>query len=108
MGGEYTPTGETPSTMQTTNMTPPEVGTHVFGSDGDEIGKIADVGPGYFHIRKGTFSKTDIYLPLDAITGTALGGEGVMIEQTKDEIDNGDFSQPPAVDAGGDDAIVRP
>jgi uncharacterized protein YrrD len=90
--------------MQTTNMTPPEVGTHVFGSDGEEIGKISDVGPGYFQIRKGTFFHTDIYLPLEAITGTALGGDGVMIQMTKDEIDEGDYSQPPVVDAASDEA----
>jgi hypothetical protein len=85
--------------MQTTNMTPPEVGTHVFGSDGEEIGKITDVGPGYFQIRKGTFFHTDIYLPLEAIVGTALGGDGVTIQMTKDEVDGGDFSQPPVTDA---------
>jgi hypothetical protein len=94
--------------MQTTNMTPPEVGTHVFASDGDEIGKITDVGPGYFQIRKGTFFHTDIYLPLDAITGTALGGEGVMLQMTKDEVDNGDFSQPPVEGAAGADTVDRP
>jgi hypothetical protein len=89
--------------MQTTNMTPPNVGTHVFGSDGEEIGKITDVGPGYFQIRKGTFRHTDIYLPVGAITGTALGGDGVTIEHTKDEIDSGDFSQPPVVEPGNDE-----
>jgi hypothetical protein len=86
--------------MQTTNMTPPEIGTHVFGSDGEEIGKISDVGAGYFQIKKGTFRTTEFYLPLTAITGTALGGDGVTIEQTKDEVDNGDFSQPPSLGAG--------
>jgi hypothetical protein len=90
--------------MRTTNMTPPEVGTHVFGSDGEEIGKITDVGPGFFQIRKGTFFHTDIYLPLEAITGTALGGEGVTIQMTKDEVDEGDYSQPPVGDTAGDEA----
>ena len=86
--------------MQTTNVTPPNVGTHVFGSDGEEIGTISDAQPGYFMIKKGTFRKSEIYVPLTAITGTALGGDGVTIEQTKDEVDNGDFSHPPAADAG--------
>lgn len=90
--------------MQTTNMTPPEIGTHVFGSDGDEIGKITNVGPGYFQIKKGTFFHTEIYLPVDAITGTALGGDGVMISLTKDEVDEGDFSQPPVQDAADTEA----
>jgi Uncharacterized protein conserved in bacteria (DUF2171) len=93
--------------MQTTNVPPPEVGTHVFGSDGEEIGKIADVGPDYFQIRKGTIRHTDLYFPLDAITGTALGGDGVMINLTKDEVDNGDWSQPPVSEPAPDET-TRP
>jgi hypothetical protein len=83
--------------MQTPNVTPPEVGTLVFGSDGEEIGEIKDVGPGYVHIKKGLLFRTDVYIPLTAITGTALGGDGVTINLTKDEIENGDWSAPPAV-----------
>ena len=82
--------------MQTTNITPPEVGTHVFGSDGEEIGKITDVQPSYFQIKRGTFRHTEVYLPLTAITGTALGGDGVTIEMTRDEVESGEFSEPPA------------
>jgi hypothetical protein len=93
--------------MQTSNITPPGVGTHVFASDGEEIGKITDVGPGYFQIRKGTFRHTDVYLPITAIIGTALGGDGVTIELTKDEVDNGDWSQPPASEARSDET-TRP
>ena len=93
---------DTVTPTQTTGITPPETGTHVFASDGEEIGKIADSGPGYFQIKKGTFRHTEIYLPLEAITGTALGGDGVMINLTKDEIDNGDWSQPPAGQTGAD------
>ena len=84
--------------MQTTNLTPPEIGTHVFGSDGEEIGTIHDVQPGYFVVKMGTFRRHDVYFPLTSITGTALGGDGVTIEQTKDEVVNGDFAQPPAVE----------
>jgi PRC-barrel domain len=81
--------------MQTTNMTPPEVGTLVFGSDGEDIGEITDVQPGYFQVKKGLIFRKEVYLPLTAITGTALGGDGVTINLTKDEIDNGDWSEPP-------------
>jgi uncharacterized protein YrrD len=95
--------------MQTTNLTPPEVGTHVFGSDGEEIGTISDVGPGYFHIKKGFFHKEEVYLPLDSITGTALGGDGVMINLTKEDIQSGDWSQPPATsEVADDDVTTRP
>jgi PRC-barrel domain len=92
--------------MPTTNITPPELGTHVFASDGEEIGKISDVQPGYFQIKKGTFRHTEVYLPLTAITGTALGGDGVMVEMTKDEVESGDWSQPPATDTGSDETAL--
>jgi len=88
--------------MQTSNVTPPQIGTMVFGSDGEEIGPVKDVGPDFIHIKKGLLFRTDVFLPLTAITGTALGGDGVTINLTKDEIDNGDWSSPPATAAEAD------
>ena len=90
--------------MQTTNMTPPEVGTLVFGSDGEEIGEITDVQAGYFQVKKGFIFRKDVYLPLTSITGTALGGDGVMIDVTKEEIENGDWSTPPVTPEGSNDS----
>jgi hypothetical protein len=89
--------------METTNITPPEVGTLVFGSDGEEIGEITDVGPGYFQVKKGLIFRKDVYLPLTSITGAALGGDGVTINLTKEEIENGDWSEPPVMSEAGDD-----
>ena len=95
--------------METTNITPPQVGTLVFGSDGEEIGEVTDVGPGYFQVKKGLIFRKDVFLPLTSITGTALGGDGVTINLTKDEVENGDWSQRPvAEETGGDDTVSRP
>jgi hypothetical protein len=95
--------------METTNITPPQVGTLVFGSDGEEIGEITDAGPGYFQVKKGLIFRKDVFLPLTAITGTALGGDGVTINLTKDEVENGDWSERPVVEEpGGDDMVSRP
>jgi Uncharacterized protein conserved in bacteria (DUF2171) len=84
--------------MQTTNITPPEVGTLVFGSDGEEIGEVTEVQPGYMKLKKGILFRKELYIPLTAITGTALGGDGVTINLTKEEIENGDWSSPPVTD----------
>ena len=81
--------------MQTTNITPPDVGTLVFGSDGEEIGEVTEVQPGYMKLKKGILFRKEVYIPLTAITGTALGGDGVTINLTKEEIENGDWSSPP-------------
>jgi hypothetical protein len=80
--------------MQTTNITPPEVGTLVFGSDGEEIGEVTELPPGYMKLKKGILFRKEVYIPLTAITGTALGGDGVTINLTKEEIENGDWSSP--------------
>jgi hypothetical protein len=82
--------------MQSTNVTPPEVGTLVFGSDGEEIGEVTETHPSYMKLKKGMLFRKEVYLPLTAITGTALGGDGVTINLTKEEIDEGDWSSPPA------------
>ena len=81
--------------MQTTNITPPEVGTLVFGSDGEEIGEVTELPPGYMKLKKGILFRKEVYIPLTAITGTALGGDGVTINLTKEEIENGDWSSLP-------------
>ena len=86
--------------MQTTNVTPPETGTLVFSADGEEIGEITRVEPDYFQIKKGMIFRKEVYLPLSSIVGTALGGDGVQVNVTKDEIEDGDWSQPPSADAG--------
>jgi hypothetical protein len=91
--------------MQTTNITPPEVGTLVFGSDGEDIGEVTEVGPGYMKLKKGLIFRKEVYIPLTAITGTALGGDGVTINLTKDEVESGDFSSPPVT---GDEAEQTP
>jgi hypothetical protein len=95
--------------METTNITPPEVGTLVFGSDGEEIGEISGSGPGYFHVKKGLLFRKEVFIPLTAITGTALGGDGVTIHLTKEEVESGDYSQPPVVsDTSEDTAADQP
>jgi hypothetical protein len=83
--------------MQATNITPPEVGTLVFGSDGEDIGEVTEAHPGYMKLKKGILFRKEVYIPLTAITGTALGGDGVTINLTKEEIENGDWSSPPGM-----------
>ena len=81
--------------MQSTNVTPPETGTLVFSSDGEEIGEITAVEEGYFQIKKGIIIRKGLYVPLSAIVGTALGGEGVQLNISKAELESGDYSEPP-------------
>ena len=42
-------------------------GDEVFGSDGDKVGTVAEVYPGYIVVEKGFFFPTDYYIPMSAI-----------------------------------------
>src|SRR5918994_6910819 len=42
-------------------------GAEVFGADGEKLGTVAAVYPGYIVVEKGFFFPTDYYIPVDAI-----------------------------------------
>jgi uncharacterized protein (TIGR02271 family) len=42
-------------------------GAEVFGSDGDKVGTVAAVYPGYIVVGKGLFFPTDYYIPMSAV-----------------------------------------
>src|SRR5215208_20492 len=43
------------------------VGAEVFGTDGDKVGTVSEVYPGYIIVEKGFFFPTDYYIPLSAV-----------------------------------------
>src|SRR5829696_4197093 len=43
------------------------IGAEVFGADGDKVGTVSEVYPGYIIVEKGFFFPTDYYIPLSAI-----------------------------------------
>lgn len=80
-----------------TMHTPLEVGTTVFGSDGEKIGDVAEVQRDYFLIEKGFIFTKDIYIPMTSVVGPSEDGDGVMLDLSKDAIEHGDWSQPPVL-----------
>jgi len=52
----------------TNNMTQVQVGSDVYGSDGDKVGSVAEVQPTYLVVEKGFFFPTDYYIPVSAIS----------------------------------------
>ena len=81
--------------MQTTTQIPIELGTNVYGSDGEKIGSVAETQNQYFVIEKGFIFTTDIYIPMSAVVGR--DEDGIRLSMTKDEIDHGDWSSPPVL-----------
>lgn len=50
-----------------------EPGSSVYGSDGEKLGSIVEIGPNYVVVEKGLFFPTDYFVPNDAIASTEAG-----------------------------------
>jgi hypothetical protein len=68
-------------------------GMHVYGSDGEELGNVAEVYPmtstNCFKVDQGGFlgiAVKELYVPLDAVQ-TADPASGVILSCTKEEAD---------------------
>ncbi len=88
-----------------TNAYQIQTGWDVYGSDNEKIGDVAGVADEYFIIEKGFIFTTDLYVPMSAIT--SVQDEQVRLAFTKDEVEDQDWSEPPAagyadVDDGAD------
>jgi len=58
-------------------------GAEVFGADGEKVGSIAEVYPGYIVVEKGFFFPTDYYIPRTSIAQT-LDGQ-IYLNVSKDQ-----------------------
>jgi uncharacterized protein (TIGR02271 family) len=57
-------------------------GADVFGSDGEKVGTVAAVYPGYIVVEKGFFFPTDYYIPMSAIA--SYDADRVYLSVSKD------------------------
>jgi Uncharacterized protein conserved in bacteria (DUF2171) len=95
--------------MQSTTLrTPIDLGTTVYGSDGQKIGDVAEIQPNWFVIEKGFIFTKDLYIPMSTIEGEHEGG--IRLNMTKADVENTDWSSPPVMqgdDAPGPDAYPQ-
>ena len=82
-----------------------ELGTPVYGSDGQKIGDVAEIQPHWFVIEKGFIFTKDLYIPMSTIEGEHENG--VRLNMSKHEVENTDWSNPPAVNRGDHDGPVN-
>ena len=75
-----------------------QVGWDVYGSDGEKIGDVGDVGANYLMVTKGFLFTKDIYIPTSAIT--SIDQDRVYINVAKGQIDGMGWDQAPAGDTG--------
>ncbi len=72
-------------------------GTNVYGSDGDKVGDVAEVGTNYVLVQKGWLFTRDIYIPVSAIT--SVDEDGVYLNISKDQVNSMDWDMAPMDDA---------
>lgn len=95
--------GSSGRTARTSGTPRVEVGWSVFGSDGEKIGEVAEVRGEYLIVPKGLLFKTDLYVPLSAISRAEY--DRVQLTKSKDEIEAQGWGAPPE---GGGTTSVPP
>ena len=68
-------------------------GWDVYGSDGDKVGTVSEVGRNYILVSKGFLFRKDIYIPLSAITDVSQ--DGIYLSVAKDQLENMGWDQMP-------------
>src|SRR5215213_8786472 len=68
-------------------------GAEVFGADGDKVGTVSAVYPGYIVVEKGFFFPTDYYIPLSAVAN--YDADRVYLNLAKDAALNSGWDAQP-------------
>jgi len=71
-------------------------GTNVYGSDGEKVGSVVAVQPGYIVVEKGFFFPTDYYIPVSAVA--TADDDGVTLNVTKEAALNQGWDTEPVGD----------
>ena len=69
-------------------------GAEVFGADGEKVGTVAAVYPGYIVVEKGFFFPNDYYIPLSAVA--SYDNDQVYLNLAKDAALNSGWDAQPA------------
>jgi uncharacterized protein (TIGR02271 family) len=80
-------------------------GAEVFGADGEKVGTVAEVYPGYIVVEKGFFFPTDYYIPMSAVT--SYDNDQVYLNLAKDAaLQSGWDAQPTDLETASYDASI--
>src|SRR5215218_9271674 len=80
-------------------------GAEVFGADGDKVGTVAAVYPGYIVVEKGFFFPTDYYIPMSAVA--SYDNDRVYLNLAKDAaLNSGWDAQPTDLETVGYDTSM--
>src|SRR5215213_2526743 len=80
-------------------------GADVFGADGEKVGTVAAVYPGYIVVEKGFFFPTDYYIPMSAVA--SADNDQVYLNLAKDAaLNSGWDAQPTDLETVGYDTSM--
>jgi len=80
-------------------------GAEVLGADGDKVGTVAAVYPGYIVVEKGFFFPTDYYIPMSAVA--SYDNDQIYLNMAKDAaLNSGWDAQPTDLETAGYDASM--
>jgi uncharacterized protein (TIGR02271 family) len=68
-------------------------GADVYGADGEKVGTVAEVYPGYIVVEKGFFFPTDYYIPMSAVA--SADSDQVTLNLAKDAALNSGWDAQP-------------
>jgi uncharacterized protein (TIGR02271 family) len=78
------------------NASSVQPGWTVYDQNGDKVGDVADVGPGYLLIQKGLIFTKDIYVPMNQVRNLDEDRQLVYIDVASGDVDSMGWDQPPA------------
>src|SRR5215218_2897304 len=80
-------------------------GAEVFGADGEKVGTVAAVYPGYIVVAKGFFFPTDYYIPMSAVA--SYDNDQVYLNLAKDAaLNSGWDAQPTDLETSSYDTSI--
>ena len=80
-------------------------GAEVFGADGEKVGTVAAVYPGYIVVEKGFFFPTDYYIPMSAVA--SYDNDQVYLNLAKDAaLNSGWDAQPTDLETSSYDTSI--
>lgn len=80
--------------MSTNDIGAIQPGWAVRASDGEEIGKVHEVGSTAFEVEHGLLDKQTIFVPLARLEH--VGDKEIALDVSAEEVRTADWSQPPA------------
>src|SRR5215211_1459127 len=89
-------------TTTTREMTTIQTGWDVYGSDGERIGSVAEVGSNYLLVQKGLLFIKDVYVPVNAVDEVDDANQSVWLNTPKDGIESMGWDSAPSTGSWND------